>query len=118
MPDNRNSSHQNEKSLFKKRSEELFAQTPTILFDNKGNISGWDEIREYEVVVKNTRDIPARAEIMRNFTTPSWEIQNDGDFGNYEKVDLDTVKYTLQLNAHATRKFRYTHTTHHGQRAH
>ncbi|MFH1123266.1 MAG: DUF4139 domain-containing protein [Pseudomonadota bacterium] len=93
-------------------------KTDRYLFDNKGNISGWDEIREYEVVVKNTRDIPARAEIMRNFTTPSWEIQNDGDFGNYEKVDLDTVKYTLQLNAHATRKFRYTHTTHHGQRAH
>ncbi|MCJ7594106.1 MAG: hypothetical protein MUO52_04955, partial [Desulfobacterales bacterium] len=64
-----------------------------------------------------TRDIPARAEIRRNFPTLSWEIENALQFGDYEKVDLDTVKYTLSLNARETKTLRYTLTSHHGQRA-
>jgi len=92
-------------------------RTDRYLFDNKGNVSGWDEIREYEVVVKNTRHIPARVEIRRNIPTSSWEIENSVQGVDYEKVDLDTVKYTLSLNARETKTFGYTLTTHHGRRA-
>jgi hypothetical protein len=92
-------------------------KTERYLFDNKGNISGWDEVREFEIEVKNTRDLPIKVEIRRNFATPHWEIKNVGDFGLYEKVDLDTVKFTLNLLARETKKFRYILTTHHGRRA-
>lgn len=92
-------------------------KTDRYLFDNKGNISGWEEIREFEMIVKNTRDIPARVEIKRNFKTPHWNIRNTGSFGDYEKVDLDTVKFFLSLKAHETKEFRYILTTYHGQRA-
>jgi hypothetical protein len=92
-------------------------KTQRYLFDNKGNISGWDEVREFEVEVNNTRDLPIKVEIKRNFETPNWEIQKIGDFGLYEKVDLDTVKFTVNLMARETKKFRYILTTHHGRRA-
>ncbi len=92
-------------------------KTDRYLFDNKGNISGWDEICEFEIEVKNTREIPIKAEVRRNFKTSYWEIKKTGEFGNYEKVDLDTVKFTLSLNAHETKTFRYILTTHHGRRA-
>jgi hypothetical protein len=92
-------------------------KTDRYLFDNKGNISGWDEIREFEIEVKNTRDLPIKVEIKRNFNTSHWELKKLGDFGDYEKVDLDTVKFALSLLARETKKFRYVLTTHHGRRA-
>jgi hypothetical protein len=88
------------------------------LFDSKGNISGWEEVHEFEIEVKNTREVPVKVEIMRNFKTPYWNIENTGDFGHYEKIDSDTVKFTLNLDAHDTKKFVYTLNTQHGQRAH
>jgi hypothetical protein len=92
-------------------------KTDRYLFDNKGNISGWDEVRAFEIEVKNTRDLPIQVEIKRNFKTPHWEIKKVGDFGLYEKVGLDTVKFTLPLLAQETKRFRYVLTTHHGRRA-
>jgi hypothetical protein len=92
-------------------------KTDRYSFDKKGNISGWDEIREYGVEVKNTRKIPVQVEIRRNFKTSSWDILNTGDFGAYEKIDLDTVQYSLSVAAEETTKFGYVLTTHHGQRA-
>jgi len=92
-------------------------ETDRYLFDNNGNISGWDEIRTFEVQVKNTRDIPIKVEVMRNFGTSSWDLTKSGDFGTFEKVDLDTVKFILMLNGHEIKQFTYILTTHHGQRA-
>ena len=69
------------------------------------------------MVVKNTRPLPVKVEITRNFKTSYWDIKNSGDYGQYEKVDLDTVKYTLQLPARSQKEFTYTLTTHHGTRA-
>jgi len=92
-------------------------KTDRYLHDKHGNISGWDEISEFDIEVKNTREIPVKVEIKRNFNTAAWDLEKSGDFGRYEKVDLDTVKFSLQLNARETKKFRYILTTHHGQRA-
>ena len=92
-------------------------KTDRYLFDNNGNISGWDEIRSFEVEVKNTRDIPIKVEVMRNFGTSSWDLAKSGEYGSFEKIDLDTVKFILMLNGHETKRFNYILTTHHGQRA-
>ncbi|HUT69263.1 MAG TPA: DUF4139 domain-containing protein [Desulfatiglandales bacterium] len=92
-------------------------KTDRYLFHDNGNISGWDEIRTFEVEVKNTRDIPIKVEVTRNFGTSSWDLTKSGDFGTFKKVDLDTVKFTLMLNGHEIKRFTYILTTHHGQRA-
>ena len=42
-------------------------KTENYRFDNKGNVNGWDEVRVFSVEVRNTRDVPVKIEIRRNF---------------------------------------------------
>jgi hypothetical protein len=85
-------------------------------FDRKGNISGWDEIRQFKIEVRNTRDIRAKVEIKRNFPTQYWQLKKKGDVGDFEKIDLDTVKLALNLEPRSESRFQYVLTTHHGTR--
>jgi hypothetical protein len=91
-------------------------ETKNYRFDRKHNISGWDEVRKFKIEVKNTRDIVVKVEIRRNFPTQYWNLQKSGDFGQFEKVDLDTVKFTLVLEPRSATKFEYVLTTYHGER--
>ena len=91
-------------------------KTENYRFDRRGNVSGWDEIHTFKIEVRNTRDINARVEIKRNFNTQYWDIDNGSDFGSFEKVDLDTVKFTLDLQPRSTKKFEYVLRTYHGVR--
>jgi len=91
-------------------------QTKNYRFDSRGNISGWDEVRSFEVEVRNTRAIPVKVEIKRNFPTQYWELSSSGEFGEFEKFDLDTVKFTLEMEPRSKKKFEYVLTTYHGVR--
>jgi len=91
--------------------------TENYRFDRWENISGWDEVRDFKIEVKNTREIPVKVEIQRNFNTTYWKIKNSGEFGKYEKVDVDTVKYTLELGPKSQKTLNYVLTTFHGTRA-
>ncbi|MBL7188562.1 MAG: DUF4139 domain-containing protein [Phycisphaerae bacterium] len=85
-------------------------------FDREGNVSGWDEIRTFSIEVKNTRDIAVKVEIKRNFDTQYWDLTKSGDSGQFEKEDLDTVKFTLVLEPRSGRQFQYVVRTYQGQR--
>ena len=91
-------------------------ETDNYKFDKDGNIRGWDEIRKFQIEVKDTREVPVKVEIQRNFNTSYWDLKKSGDYGDYEKVDLDTVKFTLKLEPRSAKKFEYTLTTYHGTR--
>jgi len=91
-------------------------KTENYRFDTAGNVSGWDEIRTFKVEVRNTRDIDVKVEIKRNFPTQYWDIKNSGDFGAFEKVDLTTVKFTLDLQPRSVKAFEYVARTYHGVR--
>jgi hypothetical protein len=91
-------------------------KTENYRFDRRGNVSGWDEIHTFSIEVRNTRDINVRVEIKRNFNTQYWDINNSGDFSAFEKVDLDTVKFTLDLGSRSAKKFGYVLRTYHGVR--
>jgi hypothetical protein len=91
-------------------------ETKNYRFDRVRNISGWDEIRKFKIEVKNTRDIDVKVEIQRNFPTQYWKLEKSGDFGQFENVDLDTVKFTLVLEPRSAKKFEYTLTTYQGVR--
>jgi len=91
-------------------------KTDNYRFDNKGNISGWDEIQVFNVQVRNTRDVPVKVEITRNFDGPYWDLKRSDDVGSFEKVDLDTVKFTIELPPHSKKVFEYTLTTYNGVR--
>ncbi|MHC4173002.1 MAG: DUF4139 domain-containing protein [Planctomycetota bacterium] len=91
-------------------------KTENYKFDRRRDVAGWDEVRTYKIEVKNTREIPVRVEIQRNFGTSYWTLAKSGDFGEYEKVDLDTVKFTLSLQPRSAKKFEYVVRTYHGIR--
>ncbi len=91
-------------------------KTENYRFDRRGNVSGWDEIRTFKIEAKNTREIPAKVEIQRNFNTSYWDIKNGVNGGDFEKVDLDTVKFTLVLEPRLAKTFGYVLRTYHGTR--
>jgi hypothetical protein len=91
-------------------------ETENYRFDRRDNVSGWDEIRTFQIEVRNTRDIDVKVEIKRNFNTQYWKINNSGDFGAYEKFNLNTVKFTLELQPRSEKKFEYILRTYHGER--
>ncbi len=91
-------------------------KTNRYMFDNDGDIIGWDEIREFKIEVKNTRDVPVKVEITRNVNIRSWDLNKSGDYGKYEKIDLDTFRFTLELKERSQKEFAYQLTTHHGKR--
>jgi hypothetical protein len=91
-------------------------KTENYRFDRRGDVSGWDEIRTFGIEVKNTRRIPTKLDIQRNFNTQYWNLTRAGDSGSFEKVDLDTVKFTLMLEPGSIRTFEYTLRTYHGVR--
>ncbi|MHC4742476.1 MAG: DUF4139 domain-containing protein [Planctomycetota bacterium] len=91
-------------------------KTDNYRFDRRRNISGWDEIRAFNVEIKNTRDLAVKVEIKRNFNTPNWDLKKSGQTGEFEKEDVDTVKFTLELEPRSKKEFEYVLTTYHGVR--
>ena len=92
-------------------------RTENYRFDNKGNINGWDDIQTFAIEVRNTRDVPVKIEIRRNFGAPAWDLKRSGDETGFEKVDLNTVKFTVDLPPQSKKSFEYTLTTYQGVRA-
>ena len=92
-------------------------KTENYRFDTRGNVNGWDEVRVFSVEVRNARDVPARIEIRSNFGVPQWDLKRSGDETAFEKVDLDTVKFTVELPPQSKKTFEYTLTTYQGVRA-
>jgi hypothetical protein len=90
--------------------------TANYMFDADGRITGWDELRHFAIKVKNTRDIPVRVEIKRNFGTSYWYLEKGGAFDEFEQVDKDTVKFTLELAPQSVKEFMYVVTTLQGKR--
>ncbi|MEN8127462.1 MAG: DUF4139 domain-containing protein [Planctomycetota bacterium] len=92
-------------------------KTDNYRFDHRGNIAGWDEIRTFKLEIKNTRDLPVKLEIKRNFGTNAWDIKNiDKAKKYYEKIDMNSVKYTLTLEPESEQLIEYELTTYHGTR--
>jgi len=92
------------------------ARTENHRFDNDRDVAGWDDVQAFEVKAKNTRDVPVKVEIRRNFETQYWILKQAGQTDEFEKVDLDTVKFTLLLPPRSERTFQYTLTTYQGAR--
>ena len=92
-------------------------KTEKFLFDTQNNPVGWDEVRTFEIEVVNTRDIPVKVEITRNFSTNDWTVKDTDKEVTHQKVDKDTVKYVVGLEPGKSKKFGYVLTTRHGRRA-
>ena len=97
--------------------------TPTLMdystdnYEWKGDrITGWDEHHTVKMELVNYRNIPVKMEVRRNFPVASWEISHEGSPGKFEKVDRDTVQYTIELPPHGRSQFTYKVVLHRGSR--
>jgi hypothetical protein len=88
-------------------------KTENYVYDRKGNISGWDEVRAWEIKITNTRELPIEIEITRGFGTAYWKLRSDTP---YERHDATHARFKLNLEPRSKRTFSYTVTTYHGVR--
>jgi len=88
-------------------------KTDNYMFDKKGNVAGWDEIRTWKIEITNTRALPIEIEITRGFGTAYWTIQVDIP---YEKHDATHARFKVNLEPRKKQAFEYTVTTYHGMR--
>ena len=94
-------------------------QSENYQFNTKGNISGFDRIQKWEIKLENNRDIPISIEVLRNFKNSYWDIDNSRtNNGKFHKVDIDSVKYTVELPAQSKTILTYTLTQYEGERQH
>ncbi|MBN1816417.1 MAG: DUF4139 domain-containing protein [Sedimentisphaerales bacterium] len=91
-------------------------QTENFRFNNDRNVTGWDDVQQWKIEVRNTRDLTVKVEVYRHFGTQYWNIKNSGETGVFEKEDLDTIKYTLTLEPQAKQTFQYVLRMHQGTR--
>lgn len=92
-------------------------KTRNYAFDYKGNITGYDQVETRVLKLENHRPLPVDIEIMQHINHSYWSIENPADLGAiYQKVDVDTVKYTVTLPAYNQREIRYTLTMSEGSR--
>ncbi len=90
-------------------------RTENHMFDQNGNVNGYDEVQVWCLKVFNTRDIPVKVEITRNFNTKKWDLTTRES--GYEKHDLVHGRFTLDLEPRTTQELWYTLRLYHGRRA-
>lgn len=84
-------------------------RTENFSFNKDRDIDGWEEVQDWKVEVRNNREVAARVEIKRNFKHQYWELKPGGqEHGKFQKVDLDTVSFTLDMKPHEKKEFSYT----------
>ena len=88
-------------------------ETDNYIFDNRGNVAGWDEIQTWQIEITNTRKLPVEIEITRGFDTPYWKLQTEMP---YDKHDATHVRVETQLQPESQQSLAYTVTTYHGRR--
>ncbi|MCI0400907.1 MAG: hypothetical protein L0Y67_07395 [Gammaproteobacteria bacterium] len=89
--------------------------TENYTFSNKGDITGFDRIQLWEIELQNNRNIPIRTEVWRNLSHAHWKIDNNAsNKGTYEKVDVDSAKYVLDVEPNSAVRLKYTLTLYEG----
>lgn len=75
-----------------------------------GNVVGWTTRETWKIEVQNSRDIPVGLDIRRNFGG-DWTLATKE---TYEKVDADTIKFSVPLKPREQRVITYDLETRHG----
>ncbi|MHC4131873.1 MAG: DUF4139 domain-containing protein [Planctomycetota bacterium] len=90
--------------------------TDSYMFDRKGNIAGWDQVRTWKIEITNTRDLPIEIEVTRGFETPYWKLDYEGEGVDHKKHDVTHARFTTRLKPRSKNEFLYTVRTYHGTR--
>jgi hypothetical protein len=91
-------------------------QQEQFRFDSDRELVGWDELRSFQLELRNTRGLPVEVEVRRHLGTAYWNLEIEDAAAPYEKIDAQTVEFLVTLPAHSQRKVEYTLRTYHGTR--
>jgi hypothetical protein len=91
-------------------------KTENYTFDRNKDVSGWDEIRAWQIEVTNTRNLPVEIEITRGFNTSYWTMDFKDPDVEYKKHDATNARFTLVVPPRTKKTFGYAVTTYHGRR--
>jgi len=91
-------------------------KTENYVFDSKRNISGWDEVCQWQIEITNTRELPIEVEITRGFGTAYWQMKFSEKDVSYEKYDVTHARFKLNLGPRSKRVFSYTVRMYQGER--
>ena len=97
-------------------------KTDNYMFDKRGNVAGWDEIRTWKIEITNTRTLAIEIEITRGFGTAYWTLQlvepasMADDAVSYEPHDATHARFNLKLGPRNKRTLGYMVRTYHGVR--
>jgi hypothetical protein len=92
-------------------------ETDNFRFDNNKDIIGWDEIRNWQITITNTKSISVDIEITRNFNTAYWDLELKNSQGvEYKKYDAEHARFNLKLEPQSKKVFEYKVRTYHGKR--
>jgi hypothetical protein len=91
-------------------------RTENYTFDQNGNPNGFDQLETYRVTVKNQREVPIRVEVTRNFRHQYSEVDRPEGGVEFNREDLDTVKFTLELAPRTEKAFDYKVRYYEGER--
>jgi hypothetical protein len=92
------------------------SRTENHTFDNKGNVSGWDEVQTWRMEIANTRSLAVEVEVTRGFGTPHWTLKPADKEVSYEKYDATRARFQLTMEPRSKRVFEYTVTMYRGTR--
>jgi hypothetical protein len=81
-----------------------------LQFDKEGNVSGWTITETWKIEVQNSRDIPVKVDVRRNFSG-DWSIETENA---HEQVDASKVKFVATLQPREQKELAYALTTRHG----
>jgi hypothetical protein len=87
-----------------------------IIFDKKGDVSGFDEIKEFEIQISNFTGLEATIEYVKNLKVNSFKISNMTHPEQFERIDQNTFKFKMELDPDSVSKIRFTMTTKTGER--
>jgi len=93
-------------------------QTDQYLFNGtNGNISGYDQTEDWKLEVNNYRDIPVRVEILRMLQHQYVdEIKPKGELASFEKLDLQRLKFVVDMPPNTKKEITYQIVYHEGER--
>jgi hypothetical protein len=95
----------------------LHYATENYLFDNRGNVDGFDRVEKWQLTVRNMQSLPIVVEIMRHAPHAYWQVQyTEMAHAIYERLDSTRFQYRLRLNPHSEAVLNYTLTLREGSR--
>ncbi|MBI4574670.1 MAG: DUF4139 domain-containing protein [Planctomycetes bacterium] len=79
-------------------------KTENHSFDGHGDLNGYDDVQQVVLRLRNLQELAARVEVTLNLPHAYWDLSSEAEGAGYERWDVDTVRFTVELAPGLERK--------------